>query len=254
MIFKMECPQCSPGTAEYSFELTDELVYKFTCEEGHEIITLLKKNKFELLYEMGLYALVDGYTREAVTNFAAAIERFHEFCISIFCEQLGVEQNTPQGSCFTYFDYNFEQQFDLAWKDVRLSERQLGAYVMLNLVVYKKAPKLIKQKWIKFRNDVVHNGDFPKAEKANEYAEAVFIYIKDKLQELQAQLPVVTEKIYNKQIRKYRDEKIEEYNGKTILTYTPYTVFSTDDIDKLTNIDFTEAKNLAHKAYRSFKS
>ena len=60
-------------------------IFHLRCEQGHETITFLQQTKFELLFDLGLYALCDGYPREAITNFAAALERFYEFYIHYCC-------------------------------------------------------------------------------------------------------------------------------------------------------------------------
>lgn len=36
-----------------------------------------------MLFEIALNAIVDGYQREAVSSFAASIERFYEFAIRV---------------------------------------------------------------------------------------------------------------------------------------------------------------------------
>jgi hypothetical protein len=60
-------------------ELTEERVVAFTCDAGRENVFTLQKQKFEILFEMGAMALLDGYYREAGASVAVALERFFEF-------------------------------------------------------------------------------------------------------------------------------------------------------------------------------
>ena len=50
--------------------------------------------KFELLFELGINALIDGYPREAVSSFASALERFYEF----FCQVAALALSIPKWS------------------------------------------------------------------------------------------------------------------------------------------------------------
>src|SRR5690242_5124238 len=95
-------------------DLEENGVYELTCEKGHLTIYGLQNFRFQLLFEMGLGAILDGYYREAVSAFASAVERFHETYIRIVAESNG----TPAAA------------FDASWKHMRKqSERQLGAFI-----------------------------------------------------------------------------------------------------------------------------
>jgi hypothetical protein len=80
----------SSGT--YYAELQDNGLYYMQCPLGHKTVTCLQEQKFEVLFDMGIYAIVDGYYREAVSAFAAALERFHEFFIAVICNKHGIPQ------------------------------------------------------------------------------------------------------------------------------------------------------------------
>src|SRR2546425_10183395 len=62
-------------------EFRDDGRYQVTCPKGHTGITILQEQKFEILFEIGAYAIADGYYREAVSSFTASLERCHEFFI-----------------------------------------------------------------------------------------------------------------------------------------------------------------------------
>lgn len=97
--------------AKIYVELHDELLFDTKCERGHPILHTLETTRFSLLYDFGIAALLDGYYREAVSSFAASLERLHEFCIRVICRKNGV---------------TFESM-ELGWRHIASqSERQLG--------------------------------------------------------------------------------------------------------------------------------
>src|SRR5215471_15866707 len=65
-------------------ELRDDLTLRGYCPKGHNPIYFLQAEKFEVLFDLGIMALLDGYSREAGSSIAAAIERFHECAIGVF--------------------------------------------------------------------------------------------------------------------------------------------------------------------------
>lgn len=166
-----KCMQEDIYTAEEisKVEFNDNGLYNITCPKGHNSIAILQQLKFEVLFDIGMYAINDGYYREAVSSFAAAMERFHEFFITIVCLSRGIDPNEIQDT----------------WKKVsKQSERQLGAYVFLHLIEYSSKPTLISPKNTEFRNDVVHKGLIPSKEQATLYAQAVFDVLKPALEKL----------------------------------------------------------------------
>ena len=99
------CPHCKQEKSERQYhiksgELLDNLTFRTVCPNGHESVIVAEAQKFEVLYDMGISALLDGYCREAVSSFAAAQERFHEFCIRVFLANQGISR----------------LEFDAAWK------------------------------------------------------------------------------------------------------------------------------------------
>lgn len=143
-------------------ELGDDLSFSMVCSAGHSSDLVFEVPRYELLFESGVLALVDGYPREAVASCSVAIERFHEFWLEAVSASSGIP----------------EARWHAAWKHVAAqSERQLGAFVAAYLAETKESPTLIARKWVKFRNDVVHKGSWPTSTKAQEYAEVVLGYI-----------------------------------------------------------------------------
>jgi len=57
-------------------ELNDENLYEFVCPKGHRSLTQLQEQKFEILFDIASLALIDGYTKEAVSSYSSSLERF----------------------------------------------------------------------------------------------------------------------------------------------------------------------------------
>jgi hypothetical protein len=141
--------------------LRDDLTFNLECPLGHKSVVIFNAPKFELLFDMGISALLDGYGREAVSSFAAAQERFHEFGIKVLVAKQDVSK----------------EQFLATWKLVASqSERQLGAYYFMYLLQFN-APPPTSPKRVAFRNHVIHKGYTPTSTEAADYAEYVYDYI-----------------------------------------------------------------------------
>ena len=150
-------------------EWRDDGRYDVTCPKGHQSVVILQNQLFELLYDIGAYAILDGYYREAVSSFSSSLERFYEFFIKVIC----IEKNLD------------EEQFQRAWKQIsNQSERQLGAFVFLFLSEVEKSPKLLTQPNVKFRNDVIHKGKIPTRRQALGFGQEVLELIRSGLREL----------------------------------------------------------------------
>src|SRR3990167_10557440 len=101
--------------------LNEDGIYEVTCKEGHYSVVFYAHQKFEVLFEMGLLAFNDGYAREAVLNFAASLERFHQFFIEV---TLGENK----------------RRIDLFKKYLKYSERQLGAFFLAYISAFHDLP------------------------------------------------------------------------------------------------------------------
>lgn len=146
--------------------VNDSGVYEYECPSGHKNIASLQNWKYEVLFEMGVNAYLDEYYREAVVNFATALERFYEYSILVFC----------------YYSNISKEEIDKMWKDVsNQSERQLGAYCFLYLQSLKRNPEIFKDKVVNFRNKVVHKGYIPSREECFNYGKKVAEYIQHNL-------------------------------------------------------------------------
>ena len=142
----------------YPAELQDAGYYQFKCVNGHTSRTRLQNPKFEVLFELGLNAIHDGYYREAVSSFTSALERFYEYTIKVLFKTNAVDKSLFEG----------------IWKQVsNQSERQYGAYVFLYSFVENNAPPKLSNSKVKFRNEVIHKGKIPTKSEAMSYGEAV---------------------------------------------------------------------------------
>jgi hypothetical protein len=128
------------------------------CKQGHETVVTLPIPAFELLFDFGCSALLDGYPREAVTSFACSFERFEEFT----CRFLFARRNVaPEG-------------VDHWWKEVSAqSERQKGSFVALWITEFRTEPPTLPKKLFKLRNNCIHKGRIPPESEAKDYGEAV---------------------------------------------------------------------------------
>jgi len=150
-------------------EMVDDGFYKVVCPAGHNNTVVLQVDKFEVLFELALNAIVDGYYRDAVASFTASLERFYEFYVNVGCDIQGVSAPV----------------FEAAWDSVsRQSERQLGAFVFTYVLLHGKPPALMSNRDVEFRNEVTHKGRIPTKERAIEYGRRVFTMIVGLLDEL----------------------------------------------------------------------
>lgn len=159
MIVRLFCPKCafkasknmeSQSNIEIPVpisRLSDSGKYMIECSLGHKSTVILNNLKFELLFEMGLNAFIDGYPREAVSSFSSSLERFYEFYWKVVMNHFKIPAD----------------QIKETWKPLsKFSERQIGAFSAASLLLTKKNPKLLNpNKEVSFRNNVIHNGYIP---------------------------------------------------------------------------------------------
>lgn len=218
MKIRVQCPECvalniedSSRDLELSLneqEYTDK-VFEFTCPNGHHVKKFMATAKYEILYDMGIMALKDGYYREAVLDFAAALERFYESCVFSFWYKLRFDTITKMN----------EQ-----WKEMsKQSERQLGAFCALYFAVIGNRAPLMNDKNIRFRNDVTHKGYFPTEKEATGYGKKIAEYIRGRIKELQeSSVPIEFGGIYPgiKEVLSTEGEKeMGGHNINTVLFY-----------------------------------
>lgn len=195
MLVKLFCPVCAyeqtktfngNATIDIPVPLTrisDDGKYEVRCAKGHISTVVLDNIKFELLFEMGLNAIIDGYPREAVSSFTSALERFYEFYWRV------VMKHQDIGT----------KHVDAAWKYLsKLSERQTGAYISAATLLTKEAPDLVKpDKEVAFRNKVIHNGYIPTEDEAIAYGDIVMGLINTGIEQLRLYANDALVSVYN---------------------------------------------------------
>lgn len=158
------CMQCQIENGVPNFGSTrleripDDGVIELVCDRGHRTFTIIQQAKYEILSELAVVALHDGYYREAVASFASSLERIYEYYIDLICRHRGIVR----------------AEFESAWKPLqKLSERQFGAFLMLYLLENGKPFQPLHQKHTEFRNKVIHTGKIPSRAEAIGYGQAV---------------------------------------------------------------------------------
>lgn len=174
MKLPVTCAQCMQEDIANAWitatvEFKDDGRYEIKCPKGHSSITLLQQQKFEILFDIGAYAISDGYYREAVSSFTSALERFYEFFIKVVCISKKIDK----------------EKIEEAWKDIASqSERQLGAFTFIHLLETGSKPRLLNNSKVKFRNEVIHKGKIPSKEQAISYGQAALDVIRPLLNKL----------------------------------------------------------------------
>lgn len=163
MRIPLTCMQCfkeagRPDSTLYPAELQDTGLYRLDCNHGHENFICVQEQKFEVLFELALNAIVDGYYREAVASFLSSLERFYEFYLRVMFAKRGLDDATAER----------------AWKAVsKQSERQFGAYALTYLLETGTVAPVLPEQKIAFRNDVIHKGRIPSRDEAITFGEDV---------------------------------------------------------------------------------
>lgn len=177
MDFPTTCPTCGrENRAEYA----DSSVHDLTCARcGAAYCVLVRKQKFEVLFDLGTRALMDGYAREAVASFAAALERFFEFYVRSYALERASDTAADFGEATA--------ALTATWRHVASqSERQLGMFALAYLLREGKEPDFLTPAALgaDFRNRVIHRGELPTRADVEAYAAQVFALIDRLLTEL----------------------------------------------------------------------
>lgn len=179
MDFPSVCPNCQ---AQNRLEFADSSIHDVVCGHcGARYCLFLRKQKFEVLFDLGTRALMDGYAREAVASFAASLERFLEFY---------VRASTLERAANTERDFDAAvSALDATWRHVvSQSERQVGMFALAYLLREGREPDFLTARALgaDFRNKVIHRGYLPRREEVEGYAAQVFTLIDRLLTELGA--------------------------------------------------------------------
>jgi hypothetical protein len=155
----------NPANKFASILYREDNCYQFTCPKGHMNEYSLQNQKYEQLADVGLNAIFDDYYRESVSAFTSSMERFHEFSLRAIMLRAS-KQGDLLKSC---------------WKEVKTTERQLGAFVFLWGYFFGECPKVTSDKDAKFRNNVIHNGYFPTRDEALAYGNIIVTILRSQV-------------------------------------------------------------------------
>ena len=167
----------------------DSPIYDVHCKKGHKTKALLRNEKFEILFDLGLNGLADGYHREAILSFTGSLERFYEFFLKI-----------------TARDKYSKEAYDIAWKSIKnQSERQLGAYIFAYLHQTGEPPQMLSDNDFHFRNKVVHKGYIPDIKETLQYGEAVRKIVNDSIRKMKTLYGQKLETLFYEGFKEYED-------------------------------------------------
>ncbi|WP_157836430.1 hypothetical protein [Xanthomonas sp. SHU 308] len=173
MNFTCSCLECA-SERKHGFlyvPFHQQGIYRVTCGNGHRIVFIVQEHPFEVLFHIASNAVIDGYYREAITSFAASLERFYEFTARVLLLARGLDHSL----------------IDASWKAITdKSERQLGAYIALWSAHFMEPPKMLSGSLVQFRNDVVHKGVIPTQDKALDFGQAILELIATQRDKLKA--------------------------------------------------------------------
>ena len=167
-----DCAQAAGGHGTFFIEtIRDDGLYSGKCPNGHDLLIGTQTLRHEMLFEIALNAIKDGYYRETVSSFSASTERFFEFAIRVLSRNRQVPSPVA----------------DSSWNLVsRQSERQLGAYVWLYAVSFGEVPRIFSSKEAEFRNRVIHQGTLPEKADIVKFGAAAHEVIQSGVQKLRA--------------------------------------------------------------------
>lgn len=214
-----------------NLQINDESVYPFSCKNGHKNVLIHQEEKFELLFESAVHAISDGYFKEAVSSIASSIERLYEYCINVISLKNKI----------------LPTDIETSWKTISSqSERQLGAFIFLYLLEFKKCPPLLNNNQITFRNKVIHKGYFPTFQEVLDFGEATLRVMFEILISLRQNCK---ESIHEHQMLKAKDM----FESTKIFSITP-TVLSSPTIIHMAENDDDFSKGVTLKEYlKGFK-
>jgi hypothetical protein len=211
------CPACAAATDGIGTWFVDTIredgLYTGQCPEGHDLLIGTQTLPHEMLFEIAINAIFDGYNREAVSSFSASMERFFEFAIRVVANKHAVSLDA----------------FDETWKEVsRQSERQMGAYIFLYLLEFGIGPRLLTNKMTALRNEVVHKGKLPTRKEALAFGSAVHEVIQESIRRLRATHVDQVNAILGKHVSKVAEKMGASYPRTFQVTSTALNVI--DDI------------------------
>lgn len=220
MKLPVPCAQCmqediaNAGTISV-VTFKDDGRYEVVCPRGHVSTILLQQEKFEVLFEIGAYAIRDGYYREAVSSFMSALERFYEYFVKVVCLSKNIDWD----------------QTATTWKEISSqSERQLGAFIFVYYLEFLTKPTLLKNASVAFRNGVVHKGKIPTKAESITYGQEILDLIRPTIKALKERH---TDTVHKAVFYHLRNTRTQADDDRAVATMSIGTILglSIDDED-----------------------
>jgi hypothetical protein len=212
MRIRLACLQCDPthGVNPWFVEtIREDGLYTGKCPLGHDLLLATQTLQHEMLFEIALNAIADGYYREAVSSFAASVERFYEFAVRVICSSHEIEQSA----------------FEEAWrKIVSQSERQLGAYIFLHLLEFGAPPPILNNRMTELRNGVIHRGSLPDRTGALSFGSAVYDVIQQGVRRLRETDLEHVNKVLGEHLNKIFERMGDRYPRAVLVTPTALNI------------------------------
>lgn len=144
--------------------IPQDFIIRIKCKKGHNQIIHLTNPLYSILFDNSIIALKQKNYRACIFEAASALERFFEHAIRIL-----IIPHKDIG------DMEKVKQYNISWKIIKnMSERQLGAFIMLFHKTTNKAPVLLNEKFIRLRNNTIHKGYIPLEDEALQFLGSVY--------------------------------------------------------------------------------
>lgn len=189
-----------PDNTFYKADVLDGNIAKFVCKKDHNSVNILQSHKFEILAELAITAILDGYFREAISSFTSSLERYYEFYMKTILTSRAHEVPLVN---------------DL-WNRVKSqSERQFGAYNFMYLIEEDELPSNLSNSKIQLRNKVIHQGLIPTYQETINYGQAVIDVINSSLEKLASSKQQIMDKTLQDNMLSAHKALAENEHGAT---------------------------------------
>lgn len=224
------CFKCNEefGIISLFLENHNNEICEFTCDNGHKNYVIIQNENYDLLYESGIIALLDGYYRECVMNISSSLECFYEYVILLLI--------------FSNNGNDYKNAIKFYKRISKRSECREGAFYGL-CRAYLKDDLFINDKTKKVRNDVIHNGIYPTYDESFVFSKEICQFINNCYNKIINTIDSNTFKKYNdfrfiNKAEKYFDKK----NTSTCLIPTVLNDYNNNkDFDK--SVDICKSNN-----------
>lgn len=211
LTFRAECIECATlaeltaAPEQHVLDAQTSGPYTFVCAAGHTNLLVLQVEHFQMLFEAGVQAAVDQYYREAIADFAASLERFHQFFFEVFCQHHNLDTELRAGT----------------WRLVHAqSERQLGMYLAAYASMCGGVPPTLGRTDVELRNGIIHRGELASEEDAIRYGQHVVdiqLSVIDRLDQVAREATIQTSR------RRWGDQLDGLPEGRPRGIYLPWT-------------------------------